>query len=144
LTARNEHQPGSSNPKLRQRIAQEQTKLSKPRQQASAPPSTPDPNFFRNLVVSRERALAELERELADFPHDHPTREATLNGELTAAVASHRAHLDKTFSRCLAAELRSANLLEGASAVRAQSMSFFSRIFKPETLLKIWSLVQPS
>lgn len=127
--------------RLRQRISEEQAKLSKLREKASAPATTPDPNFFPNLVISRERALAELENELAAFPDEHPKREAALDAELTTAINEHRGHLDKTFSHSLVTELRSAGLLEGATTVKTQSMSFLANLFKPETLLKLWALV---
>ena len=38
--------------------------------------------------------------------------------------------------------LRSAGFLEGVCAVNTQSRSFLASLFKPETLLKLWALVQ--
>lgn len=126
---------------LRTRITQEQEKLVKLRARAAAPPTTPDPNFFRDLVASREVALVELEQDLAAFPRTHAEREASLNEELATLIASHRARATKTFSHCLASELRSAGFQDGLSVAKTQSMSFLSSIFKPETLLKLWALV---
>lgn len=126
---------------LRRRIAEVQKEVFQLEQKAASGVATKDPNLFKDLAVRRASALAELERDLLVFPKEHPARLAELESELAAAMASHQAQQHKTFSHCLASELRTAGLLEGISTAKSQSMSFLSAIFKPETLLKLWTLV---
>lgn len=126
---------------LRRRIAEEKEKLTKLRQKAESGVPTKDPNFFADLVVSRESALASLERELIAFPNENPIKLAELEAELAGELSRHDQHRDRTFSECLSAELRSAGFMENVAAAKAQSMTFLSSIFKPETLIKIWQFV---
>lgn len=126
---------------LRRKIADGQRKVVQLKQKAASGIATRDPNFFRDHAVSQAAAVASLERDLLAFPKEHSARLAELESELAAAMAAHRSHQHRTFSHCLAAELRAAGLLEGVSAAKSQSMSFLSAIFKPETLLKLWTFV---
>lgn len=126
---------------LRRKIADGQKKVVQLKQRAASGVATKDPNFFRDLAVSQEAAVANLERDLLAFPKEHPAKLAELGSELAAAMASHRSQQHKTFSHCLVTELRAAGLLEGVRAAKSQSMSFLSAIFKPETLLKLWDFV---
>lgn len=125
---------------LRAKIQNEEKKLVKLRARAAAPPTTPDPNFFRDLVVNREAELVRLKQELHAFSDTHHKQIMSLNNELDAAISSHRSRLSKTFSHCLLAELRSAGFQDATNAAKEGARSFLAGLFKPETLLKLWSL----
>lgn len=127
--------------RIRNQVATERQKIIKLRSKIAAGIVTKDPNFFQDIVASREDVIVDLEKELDAFPEQHPQRLAELESELRNAMLSHRRHKEMTFSHCIVAELFAQGFKDLVGSAKIQSMGFLSSLFKPDTLLKLWSLV---
>lgn len=127
--------------RLRSRIATEREKLIALRSKIDSGVTTKDPNFFRDIVIGREKVIVDLEGELNTFSEEHPRQLAALDSELKEAMHCYELNSEKRFSHCLEAELLSNGFKVAAASAKVNSISFMSSIFNPEVLLKLWALV---
>lgn len=104
--------------------------------------STKDPDFFHKIIDLEKSRIKELEEDLKEFPEESPYRISGLESQLRSEMIVYQDYEGALFSKCFEKELQAHGRGRVAGNAKSQSISFFSSLFKPDALMKLWELVQ--